>query len=451
MERVILLPSTGKSAASRQLSRILKRRRPATVVARRDERSTRDVLTVILCGGQGTRLHPLTIDRAKPAVPVGGKYRLVDVSISNSLNSGLERIFVLTQFNSASLHRHLATTYRLDAFSRGFVEVLAAEQTQKTSEWYQGTADAVRKQLERIRELAPRDVVILSGDHLYSLDIRDFLARHRHARADVTVAVTPVRAREAPQFGLVRESEDGRIVEFVEKPNAPELIERFAATGLPGGFTHLASMGIYVFRREALEEMLREGAVDFGRNVLPEAVGTRSVAAFRFDGYWEDLGTIGAYHRANLELAERLPRFDFFVPENPVYTLPRALPASRISGARLDATLLSEGCILGEDASITRSVLGPRSFIGRGTRIDQSVLFGATTFADAVRADGPKLGIGERCSIRRAIVDEDVRIGDGVVLENSEGIREHSNPFLVVREGVIVVPRGTVIPDGYVF
>lgn len=454
MERIILLPSGARS--SRQLSRILHRRRTSTtpdprLKQRRDLRDTRDVVTIILGGGQGKRLHPLTANRSKPAVPVGGKYRLVDISISNSLNSGLDRIFVLTQFNSASLNSHISSTYRRDAFSRGFVEVLAAEQTERSNDWYQGTADAVRKQLARVKETGAKEVVILSGDHLYALDLREFVACHRRASADVTVAVTPVRARDASQFGLVRVDEDDSIVEFAEKPRDPAILDRFSVRGLRPSETHLASMGIYVFRLDVLEEMLQGYGHDFGQHLLPEAVATRPVAAFRFHGYWEDLGTIASYHRANLELAKAHPRFNFFVPENPVYTLPSVLPASRICGAHLDGTLLSEGCALEQDTTISRSVLGPRTIVRRGSRITQSILLGASSYEGAPKAGVVPLGIGEGCVIRNAIIDRDARIGNRVVLENTAGLKEYTSELLVVRDGIIVVPRGTTIPDGYRF
>jgi glucose-1-phosphate adenylyltransferase len=269
--------------------------------------------------------------------------------------------------------------------------------------------------------------------------------------------VTPVIGREAPQFGLVRTDEESAIVEFVEKPTDPEILRRLAVAPRRSGEdpaeprTHLASMGIYIFRMEVLEELLRGEGTDFGQHLLPEAVATRRVAAFRFDGYWQDLGTIASYHRANLELADRLAPVDFFAPRNPVHTRPSVLPASRVSGARLDATLLSEGCILEADATVVRSVLGPRSVVRRGTRLARAVVFGSSSYEDAPPAGLPRLGIGERCSIRDAIIDRDVRIGDDVVLENVALLREHANPYLFVREGVIVVPKGTVIPSGYRF
>lgn len=452
MERIILVPSAARD--TRPLSRILHRRRSPVARpqrARRDVRDVRDVVTVVLGGGQGRRLHPLTAQRSKPAVPVGGKYRLVDIAISNSLNSGLDRIFVLTQFNSASLNSHISSTYRRDAFSRGFVEVLAAEQTERSTDWYQGTADAVRKQLDRIKETGAREVVILSGDHLYALDLREFVARHRRASADVTVAVTPVRARDASQFGLVRVDEADSILEFAEKPRDPAVLDRFSVRGPRPHETHLASMGIYVFRLDVLEAMLRGDGHDFGQHLIPDAVATRPVAAFRFHGYWEDLGTIASYHRANLELAEGAPRYDFFVPENPIYTQPRSLPASRICGARLEGVLLSEGCVLAAGAEIHRCVLGPRSIVRAGTRLESTIVLGAEAYESSPRAGTLPLGIGESCVVRNAIVDVDARVGNNVVLTNAQGLREYANGFLAVRDGIIVVPRGATVPDGYVF
>lgn len=447
MERVILLP--GRARTSRTLSRKHARRAPATEprAFRAEGVDVRDAITVILGGGRGNRLFPLTQERCKPAVPVGGTYRLVDISISNSLNSGIDRVFVLTQFNSQSLNSHIAHTYRMDSFGRGYVEILAAEQTEASSDWYQGTADAVRKQLHRIRATGAKEVVILSGDHLYRMDLRAFLVRHRESRADVTVGVTPVAREDASQFGLLRVDEDDMICEFAEKPKDPAAIERFAHRG---GAHCLGSMGIYIFKIDVLAQVLEDPAtLDFGMHVLPRAIRERPVAAHRFEGYWEDLGTISSYHRANIALATGRDGFDFFSSDTPIYARPRLLPASRIDGACLRATLLPDGCIIEEGAEVRSSVLGPRTVIGRCSRLEDCVIFGATRYESA--AVRPRIGIGERCVIKNAIVDEDVRIGDGVILENRAGLREHDGPFMYVREGVIIVPRGASIPAGFTF
>jgi len=454
MERVILLPGHARLArpVDSPAPRPRVRRHKLSLPGRAADLSLRDSVAVVLGGGQGKRLFPLTRDRAKPAVPIGGKYRLVDVSISNCLNSGLDRIFVLTQFRSASLHRHVAQTYRFDAFSKGFVEILAAEQTESSSDWYQGTADAVRKQWERIRSERPRDVVILSGDHLYRMDVRQFVSRHREKRADLTIAVTPVPRTTAPSLGLVRVDRDDMIVEFAEKPEEPTVLDRFALDRPREDATHLASMGVYVFRAAVLEEILaQKGGIDFGRHLIPEAIRDRPVAAHRFSGYWEDLGTIASYHRANLHLTEAAPSYDFFVPEDPLYTVPAFLPPSRIDRATLDRALLSEGCILGEGARVSRSVLGPRSVLGKGSSVLDSVVMGSTTWERPPRGPVP-LGIGERCFIAGAVLDRDVRIGNDVVLENRAGHAHlDQDGILYVRDGIIVVPRGTTIPDGFVF
>jgi len=447
MERVILLP--GRARTSRTLSRKHARRAPTPEPRawRADGVDVRDAITVVLGGGRGNRLFPLTQERCKPAVPVGGTYRLVDISISNSLNSGIDRVFVLTQFNSASLNSHIAHTYRFDSFGRGYVEILAAEQTESSSDWYQGTADAVRKQLHRLRATGAKEVVILSGDHLYRMDLRAFLARHREARADVTVGVTPVPRAQASQFGLLRADEDDMIVEFAEKPKDPAAIERFTYRG---GERCLGSMGIYIFRIDVLAQVLEDPAVlDFGLHVLPRAIRERPVAAHRFDGYWEDLGTIASYHRASVGLATARDGFDFFGGETPIYARPRLLPASRIDGAMLRGALVPDGCVIESGTEVTSSVLGPRTMIGRDSVLDECVISGATRFETATAA--PRLGAGSGCIIRRAIIDEDVRIGDGVVLENRDGVREHDGAQLYVREGIIVVPRGAVVPPGFVF
>jgi glucose-1-phosphate adenylyltransferase len=447
MERVILLP--GRARTSRTLSRKPARRMPTPEPRawRPEGVDVRDAITVVLGGGRGNRLFPLTQERCKPAVPVGGTYRLVDISISNSINSGIDRVFVLTQFNSASLNSHIAHTYRLDSFGRGYVEILAAEQTEASSDWYQGTADAVRKQLHRIRATGAKEVVILSGDHLYRMDLRAFLARHRESRADITVGVTPVARADASQFGLLRVDEDDMIAEFAEKPKDPAAIERFTDRG---GEHCLGSMGIYVFKIDVLSQVLEDpAALDFGMHVLPRAIRERPIAAHRFDGYWEDLGTISSYHKANVALAAGGDGFDFFSGETPIYARPRLLPASRIDGACLRGTLVPDGCIIEEGAELRSSVLGPRTVIGRGSRLEQCVVFGATRYESPVAR--PRLGVGERCTIKNAIIDEDARIGDGVVLENRAGVRQHDGVFFYVREGIVIVPRGATVAANFTF
>ncbi len=425
MERVLLLP--GRERVKQTLSRTL--RRTDARAQRAVRQDTPDAVTVVLGGGRGNRLLPLTLKRCKPAMPVGGTYRLVDVSISNSLESGIGRVFVLTQYNSASLNAHLARTFPQ-------VEVLAAEQTFDSSEWYLGTADAVRKQLQRIRESGAREVVVLAGDHLYRMDLRAFLARHREARADVTVGVTRVPRATASQFGLLRADDDDMIVEFVEKPRDPVVIDRFRR-----GEDCLASMGIYVFRLDALARMLEDPrAIDFGMHVIPRAIAERPVAAFRFDGYWEDLGTVASYHRANVLLAGSRLGQELLAPGKRFHARPRALPPARIDGARIRSSIVSDGCILEEGVEVSGSVLGPETTVKRGARLEETVVFGGAASA-----------IGEGAVVRRAIVDEDARVGDGAVLENRAGLASYDGEQLSVRDGIIVVHQGAAIPAGFVF
>ena len=411
-----------------------------------------EVVSVILGGGQGTRLFPLTYGRSKPAVPVGGKYRLVDIPISNCLNSGIDRIFLLTQFNSSSLNRHVSTTYRFDNFTKGFVEILPAEQTDVSTEWYQGTADAVRKQFYRIASTGADDVVILSGDHLYRMDIWRFLDRHRQADADITVAATYVKREDTKGFGIMKVDRDGMINAFAEKPKDPRVVDDFAIPDPVGDKTHLASMGIYIFKIDVLRDMLAtEEGTDFGHDLIPSATMGRRVACFKFDGYWADLGTIKAYHRANLELAEVLPRYNFFVPDDPVYTRPRFLPASKINRATVESTLLAEGCLVEEGVKLRHSVLGIRSFLRRGVTMTDTICQGASTYEN-VPADGvPPLGIGEDCVIKNAIIDREARIGRGAKLINRMNFENYDGEHLYVRDGIIIVPRNGVIPEGYIF
>src|SRR6516165_2807719 len=389
-----------------------------------------DVLSLILGGGRGTRLYPLTKLRSKPAVPVAGKYRLIDIPISNCINSGLNRVYVLTQFLSVSLHRHIANTYKFDPFSRGFVEVLAAQQTYEAAGWYQGTADAVRQQMRYVIEDPCKEVLILSGDQLYRMDFRHLLATHRGAKADVTIAVLPVPRNQVEGFGIVRVDRGGKVIGFVEKPKTEEQLapvkmseDWLAEHGVHGtGRPYLASMGIYVFNRQALLDLLaaKPLAIDFGKEVFPRSIRSHHVQAHVFDGYWEDLGTVKAYHEANLALAGDDPPFDFHSPEGVIYTRMRFLPASRISAAQMDQCLVSDGCVVESGTQMTRCVLGVRSRIGRGAVLRETVLIGADRFETdlervANRQRGvPDLGIGDNTVIEKAIIDKDCRIGRNV-------------------------------------
>ncbi len=414
-----------------------------------------DCLAVILGGGRGTRLFPLTRQRSKPAVPIAGKYRLIDIPVSNCLNSELRRIFVLTQYNSESLNKHLTLTYKFDIFSSAFVTVLAAEQTEESPNWFQGTADAVRQSCWHFRSHRSREVLILAGDQLYQMDYRKMRDSHRKHVADATVAALPVSREQAPALGILKVNRQGRIVHFEEKP-APERLDDLESE-IPGhGRGLLASMGIYMFAREALDRAIADPAlVDFGRHVIPKAIGEMRVQAHLFKGYWEDVGTIKSFYEANLQLCDPMPPFDFYDAVRPVYTHPRFLPATKVEGCSLRGALVSEGCIL-MGAEVERSVLGIRSRIGQGSRIRNSLVLGADYYEpleeiDRAGARGlPPVGIGADCVIERAIVDKNARVGRGVRLTNESGAKELDAPGYYIRDGIVIVPKGGVVPDGTV-
>jgi glucose-1-phosphate adenylyltransferase len=424
------------------------------------------LLAVILGGGAGNRLYPLTQQRSKPAVPLGGKYRLVDIPLSNCINSDILRTFVLTQYNSASLNRHIAQTYRFSQFSNGFVEIIAAEQTPESPQWFQGTADAVRQVLPHIKDLGIDTLLILSGDHLYRMDYRQFLARHHESGADVTVSVIPCEQRSASEFGLLKTDENGRIVEFKEKPKGDELLEMQVDTkrlGLDENDAKrrpfLASMGIYVFKYDHLQQLLMEDLklMDFGRDIIPVAIKSRHVQAHLFDGYWEDIGTIGAFYRANLDLTTKIPKFNLFDAEAPVYTRARYLPPSKIEETEINDSIISDGCII-NGAKVTNSVIGLRSRISKGVQLDGSFMMGADfyqTFEEMgndMRRGQPRVGIGEGSVVRRAIIDKNARIGKNARLLNEAGITEADGPggSYFIRDGIIIIPKNAVLPDGSV-
>ena len=425
---------------------------------------TENVIAVILGGGAGSRLFPLTKERAKPAVPLGGKYRLIDVPISNCINSSVMQIFVLTQYNSASLNRHISRTYRFSSFSTGFVEVLAAEQTKDNPEWFQGTADAVRQMLPHIRDWRVKTVLILSGDHLYRMDYRDFLKRHHATNADVTVAVLPANPSDAEGFGLLKTDADGRIVEFKEKPKGAALeamrvdTTRFGLTAEESANRpFLASMGIYVFNYQKLVELLDEDQTrfDFGGEIIPSAIEKLNVQAHLFDGYWEDIGTIRAFYQANLDLASPLPKFDFFNNDDPIYTRSRYLPPSKVHACDVDNAMISEGCIL-NGIYARNSIIGLRSRIDQGTRLEDSIVMGADFFESLDELENnlanhkPHVGIGKNSIIRGAIIDKNARIGDNVQLVNKYDaeIADDANGCWFIRDGIVIVPKGAIIVDG---
>lgn len=423
-----------------------------------------NVVAVILGGGAGSRLFPLTGERSKPAVPLGGTYRLIDVPVSNCINSEITQIFVLTQYNSASLNRHISRTYRFSSFSSGFVEVLAAEQTKDNPEWFQGTADAVRQMLPHLRDWRVDTLLILSGDHLYRMDYRKFLDRHFSTGADLTVSVIPCRPHEAPEFGLLKANESGEIIEFREKPKGEALeamrvdTTRFGlAADEASARPFLASMGIYVFNYNKLVELLKADSswVDFGREIIPAAIEKYTVQAHLFKEYWEDIGTIRAFYEANLDLAAPLPKFNFFDASAPIYTRSRYLPPSKLLGCDIDQSMVSEGCIL-NGTRVRRSIIGLRSRIDTGVNIEESIVMGSDVFETIAEIRSnierriPHIGIGEKTFIRRSIVDKNVRIGSNVKLINRHNAETYDAPdgSYYIREGIIIIPKNAVIPDG---
>lgn len=418
--------------------------------------TTQRTLSIIMGGGAGTRLFPLTKDRAKPAVPLGGKYRLVDIPISNCLNSGLRSIYVLTQFNTMSLHRHIQASYKFDNFSRSFVDILAAQQTPAGSEWYQGTADAVRQNLRYFLEQPYEYFLILSGDQLYRMDFRTLLHQHIRSGADITLAVTPVGRAAASDFGIMLSGPDHRITRFEEKPKdaavldelklPPSVLESIGRA--PDEELFQASMGIYIFNRQVLIDCLADNLDDFGKHVIPKAIGERQVNAFIFEGYWEDIGTIRAFYEANLDLTNLVPQYSFFEAQSPIYTHPRFLPGSKINGASLRQAIISDGCII-SDAHIERSVVGVRSIIRSGATIRNSVIMGADYFEMDDAGREVPIGVGRNCVIDRAIIDKNARIGDGVVITPEGKPSEFDAENYFIRDGIVVVPKDAVIPMGF--
>ena len=418
------------------------------------------VLAVILGGGAGTRLFPLTRERAKPAVPLAGKYRLVDVPISNCINSGLDRIFVLTQFNSASLNNHIFRSYIFDRFSGGFVTVLAAQQTSASERWYQGTADAVRQTCQHFQSYPHEQVVILSGDQLYSMDYRKMLEHHKAHGADITVAATPVRAEEAPGFGILKTDEHNRITEFYEKPALHDLAGKespVSAEMQGAGRTYLASMGIYVFQAKVLYDVLDAypDAHDFGKSIIPGAIQQKNVIAYPFADYWNDIGTVRSFFETNIMLAQPHPAFNLYDAKLPLYTDAWVLPPAKISRCRIENALIGEGSVI-VDSDISNSVIGIRSFIDRGTKISRTVFIGADYFrwedSDArTRSEGPAFpGVGENARIENAIIDRNASIGNGCVITNAAGVQEGEGPGFYIRDGIVVVVKNAEIRDGTV-
>jgi glucose-1-phosphate adenylyltransferase len=423
------------------------------------EKGIRDqAISIILGGGRGTRLYPLTKHRSKPAVPIGGKYRLVDIPISNCLNSEIRRIFVLTQFNSASLNRHIKNTYNFDVFSRGFVDILAAEQTPKSQNWFQGTADAVRQSIHHVENHEFDYVLILSGDQLYQMDFRSMINHHKKTDSDLTVATIPVTDEEATGFGIMK-TEDGNVIsKFVEKPNYDQLDALKSETApefAEQGRHYLASMGIYVFNKQMLLDLLHEyaEAIDFGKEIIPNSLEKDyTVTSFEFDDYWTDIGTIKSFFEANLALTDPIPQFNLYDNDRFIYTRARLLPASKLSGSTLDNTIIAEGGFI-EASRIERSVIGIRSRIGKGTTIENSIIMGNDFFPsdfeeETATAEAPSMGIGQRCFISNCIVDKNCRIGNDVRIVGGDHLEDGDYGHYHVVDGVVIIPKGEVIKDG---
>jgi len=429
----------------------------------RQSANTSNVLSVIMGGGQGTRLFPLTKERAKPAVPLAGKYRIVDIAISNCINSGLRRVYLLTQFNSASLHRHISQSYKFDHFSGGFVEILAAEQTFTDTSWYQGTADAVRKNLTHFLNHDFDYLLILSGDQLYRMDFREIITQHLETGADVTVATIPVSRKDSQSFGIMQIAADRRIVRFVEKPKESALQDSLRLTPewypqlniAAGQELFLASMGIYVFNRDVVRKMLDNSLTDFGKHIIPGAIDTHRVYSFVFQGYWEDIGTIRSFFEANLDLTSELPRFNFFDMGAPIFSRPRFLPGSKINGAEISHAVISDGCILNQ-ANINNSIVGLRTIVGAGTHMNRVVALGCDYYesyesiAASEKAGRPRVGIGMNCRIENAIIDKNARIGNNVVISPTGKPENADHPLYYIRDGIVIIPKNGVMPHGTV-
>jgi len=422
---------------------------------------SKSVLAVILGGGAGTRLYPLTASRSKPAVPIAGKYRLVDIPISNCINSNINRMFVLTQFNSASLNKHIKNTYHFSAFSTGFVDILAAEQTPDNPGWYQGTADAVRQSLRHISNMDFEYILILSGDQLYQMDFSEMLESHKAKGADISIATIPVDERDAPEFGILKADDENFITSFIEKPKKELLPEWVSDTGAEmqhAGRNYLASMGIYIFSKHALYHLLNTvhpKATDFGKEIIPDSIENYKVISFQYDGYWTDIGNIYSFYEANLALTQEIPPFNLFDNTKTVYSRARMLPPAKISGTTLEKTIIAEGSII-HASRIEQSVVGIRSRIGHGTTVVNSYLMGndyyetieemATNTANGL----PKIGIGERCYIKDAIIDKNCRIGNDVRINGGTHLANTDHALYTVKDGIVVVKKLAVLPDGFV-
>lgn len=422
---------------------------------------SQSVLAVILGGGAGTRLFPLTASRSKPAVPIAGKYRLVDIPISNCINSGINRMFVLTQFNSASLNKHIKNTYHFSAFSTGFVDILAAEQTPDNPGWFQGTADAVRQSLRHISNLEYDYILILSGDQLYQMDFGDMLKNHISSQTDISIATIPVDDRDAPEFGILKTNDENVITSFIEKPKKDILPDWVSDTGadMQGqGRNYLASMGIYIFNKKILDKLLNEAhptATDFGKEIIPDSIENYKVSSFQYDGYWTDIGNIYSFYEANLALTQEVPLFNLFDNNKTVYSRARMLPPAKISGTTLEKTIIAEGSII-HASRIEQSVVGIRSRIGHGTTVVSTYMMGNDYYETLEEMELntskglPKIGIGERCYIKDAIIDKNCRIGNDVRINGGSHLANTDHPLYTVKDGIVVVKKTAILPDGFV-
>lgn len=426
--------------------------------------NTSGVLSIIMGGGAGTRLFPLTKERAKPAVPLAGKYRLVDIPISNCINSDLKRIYLLTQFNSASLHRHISQSYKFDHFSGGFVEILAAEQTFSDTSWYQGTADAVRKNLVHLLNHDFDYVLILSGDQLYRMDFRKMLSQHIESDAELTIATIPVHRREAAGLGIMHIDRERKITRFVEKPKEAAVQDTLIIPRDMYDFLEikgdsedllLASMGIYIFNRDILLKLLDNSLTDFGKHIIPAAIETHRVFSYVFQGYWEDIGTIRAFFEANLDITSELPRFNFFDMTAPIFSRPRWLPASKINGAQIDHAIISDGCII-THADIHQSIIGIRSIISPGAQLNRTIMLGSdyyesnASIEENVSVGNPRIGVGQNARIDNAIIDKNARIGDNVTITPNGKPENVDHPMYFIRDGIVIIPKNGIVPHGTV-
>jgi glucose-1-phosphate adenylyltransferase len=414
-------------------------------------------------GGQGSRLFPLTKDRAKPAVPLAGKYRIVDIPISNCINSRFRRIYILTQFNSTSLHSHISRTYKFDQFTAGFVEILAAQQTFNNTSWYEGTADAVRKNLMHFMNHDWDYLLILSGDQLYRMDFQELVEQHHDTGADITIATLPVGRGEASALGIMQIDGDKRITRFVEKPKEAAVLDTLkiapemnTALAIPGGReSYLASMGIYVFNRQVITELLDNPLSDFGKHIIPHAIQTHRVFSYVYQGYWEDIGTIRNFFEANLDLVSELPRFNFFDMSAPIFSRPRFLPGSKINGAQIDHAVISDGCIINR-ARISNTIVGLRTIIGDGTELNRVVILGSDYYESQESVERhahqglPRVGIGAHCKIENAIIDKNARIGNNVVISPAGKPENVDHAQYFIRDGIVIIPKDAVLPDGTV-